>query len=326
MAAIFDSSSDLRADRRYAYALACLAEGDGAVAADLLLQVLEIAPDWIPAWFALGQARHCLGDGEAARQAFDRAVTLDPDDRLGASLHLQRLGERMLRPSLPAAYVRHLFDQYADRFEAHLGETLAYRAPRLVRAALKAARPAGRLSPRLARALDLGCGTGMAARALTGFYDRICGVDLSPRMISKAACSGLYDALVEADILAFLEADDDARFDLVIACDVFVYFGDLHRPMAGVAHRLAPGALFAFSVQSSADGEAAAAGFDLGQDLRFAHAGAHVRAAAASAGLVTLLAEAAVLRKDRGEDVHGAIYVLQMGAACGAVNSPLGGR
>ncbi len=145
-------------------------------------------------------------------------------------------------------------------------------------------------------------------------------------MISKAAQSGLYDELVEADILAFLEADNDARFDLVVACDVFIYFGDLRRPLAGVADRLAPGALFAFSVQTSTDGEAAAAGFDLGQDLRFSHAGAHVHAAAASAGLAIQLTKAAVLRKDRGEDVHGAIYVLQNDTKCSAANCHPGRR
>ena len=38
------SSGDLLADRRYRYAEACLAEGDHEAAADLAVQVLDLAP------------------------------------------------------------------------------------------------------------------------------------------------------------------------------------------------------------------------------------------------------------------------------------------
>ena len=50
------SSGDLLADRRYAYAKAAFDEGDWTVAADLARQALELAPNYAPAWFLLGEA------------------------------------------------------------------------------------------------------------------------------------------------------------------------------------------------------------------------------------------------------------------------------
>src|SRR5437764_10523850 len=86
------SSGDLRADRRFLYAEDSAAEGDHAAAAELLEQCLEIAPDWAAAWFALGGARERLGHGDAAKHAYARARACDPEDVLGASLALARLG------------------------------------------------------------------------------------------------------------------------------------------------------------------------------------------------------------------------------------------
>src|SRR3954447_19432537 len=113
------SSGNLAADRRYDYARGAAGDGDHAAAADLCEQALELAPDWAPAWFALGEARGALGENDAAQAALARALACDPQDSQGAGLRLARLrGETPARP--PDAYVRDLFDQYADRFETHL--------------------------------------------------------------------------------------------------------------------------------------------------------------------------------------------------------------
>ncbi|TXN66076.1 tetratricopeptide repeat protein, partial [Methylobacterium sp. WL6] len=50
-------SGDLLADRRFAYAEACLAEGDCVGAAEMAEQALERAPRFAAAWVLLGQAR-----------------------------------------------------------------------------------------------------------------------------------------------------------------------------------------------------------------------------------------------------------------------------
>ena len=56
------SSGDVIADRRFEWARDREAKGDITGAADLLLQVLELAPTYASAWFVLGELRQKLGD------------------------------------------------------------------------------------------------------------------------------------------------------------------------------------------------------------------------------------------------------------------------
>ncbi len=83
---LFLSSGDLMADRRFDFARDLQLKGDLAAAADLLLQAIELAPNFASAWFTLGQIREQLGEPEAAIAAFRRARAADPEDRHGASL------------------------------------------------------------------------------------------------------------------------------------------------------------------------------------------------------------------------------------------------
>src|SRR6516165_5119329 len=120
-APLFVSSGDLIADRRFAIAQDLLARGDLSGAADLLAQAIEAAPRFVSAWFALGEVRETLGQRDEAVAAFQEVCALDPEDRLGAGLHLVRLGA-LAGGDMPAAYVRTLFDQYAARFDTALPE------------------------------------------------------------------------------------------------------------------------------------------------------------------------------------------------------------
>ena len=55
--ALFITSGDLIADRRYEMARAYAADGDLAAAADLYAQAVELSPGFASGWFALGEAR-----------------------------------------------------------------------------------------------------------------------------------------------------------------------------------------------------------------------------------------------------------------------------
>src|SRR5262245_3334305 len=67
---LFQSSGDLTADRRYAFARDLFDRGDVEAAADLLAQTVELAPDFAAAWFALGGALEKLGRTDDAIAAF----------------------------------------------------------------------------------------------------------------------------------------------------------------------------------------------------------------------------------------------------------------
>lgn len=302
----FQSSGDLAADRRYLWAEASLADGDVAAAADLFAQALDVAPHWAAAAFALGAARARLGDADGARQAFEQCLRLAPDDAFGARLHLARLTGAAEPPEMPSRYVAALFDDYADRFDTHLVTALDYRAPHLLRALLIENSPPGGPVPRFAEVLDLGCGTGLMGVALGDLAGDIDGVDLSPRMLDRAAATARYRRLWADDILTHLAGEDRVgRYDLVIAADVFVYLGALVPVLTGCLRVLRPGGRLAFTVQSCAGD-----GYRLGEDLRYAHSASYIDEAARVAGLRIEAVSAASTRKDAGAPVPGLLCLL----------------
>ncbi|RYC32284.1 methyltransferase domain-containing protein [Lichenibacterium minor] len=294
------SSSDLIADRRFAWARGYAEDGDHAAAADLLAQVVERAPAWAPGWAALGEARERSGDPAGARRAWAEAAALDPAGTLGADAHVARLDGRTPQ-NLPASYVRALFDDYAPRFDRHLVDALDYRGPAVLADALERAAP-GR---RFAAALDLGCGTGLMGLALRGRADRVDGVDLSPAMAERARATGAYAAVAAGPLDEALAAAAAGSLDLAVAVDVLVYVGDLAPVFAGAARALAPGGLLAVTVQTLREGD----GFALGPDMRFSHAPGFVEAALRGAGLAPVLLEPASTRREKGVAVPGLVAV-----------------
>lgn len=298
---LFVSSGDLVADRRYQWALDFLKRGDAAAAADILRQVVETAPGFATAWFALASVREAMGDRDGAIAAFTAARDADREDYHGARLHLARLGIGEATPAMTGVYVRRLFDQHAPEFDQALVERLDYRGPELLLAAL---RPRSGQRLRLGSVLDLGCGTGLGGAAFRPHCDWLVGVDISPRMVEQARAKGLYDRLAVADLLEFLAAEAGASHHLVLAADVFVYCSDLRPIVKAVAAVLAPGGRFAFTVETHGD-----PGVRLQPTLRYAHGSAHVRAAIAAAGLELELLTAASTRTEKGAPVEGLLVV-----------------
>ena len=299
------SSGDMIADRRYRYARELLREGDGKAAAELFRQTLDIAPAWAPAWFGFGEALERAGDRFNAVTAFRRALSLAPDDALGAKLRLARLGAGPAGQAMSEVYVRRLFDQYADNFDRHLREKLEYRGPEIILEALRALHDG---EPRFDRALDLGCGTGLMAAVIRSHVGAIDGVDLSHAMVAKAKGLGLYREVWDGELterLAILSAGAE-RYDLLLAADVLVYLGDLAPVLAAAASAMAAPALFAFTVQAH-EGD----GFLLGEDLRYHHSSGHIEAAAAAAGLAVASVAPCVTRQNFGEPVPGLVVVLR---------------
>lgn len=297
------SSGNLIADRRFEWARDLETKGDLAGAADLLEQALELAPGYASAWFMLGELREKLGDHAAAIAAFGKAAAADPHDRHGATLHLVRLGARPVG-MMPEDYVRALFDGYAARFDEALTETLNYRAPEFLFRAIEAAHVGRRM--KFGSVLDLGCGTGLAALPFRPFCDWLVGVDVSPAMLAKARGKGLYDRLVEGEVLRFLadEAAINAHYHLILAGDVFVYFDDLAPVLRAAARVLAPSGTIAFSVETY-DGD----GVLLRNTLRYAHAKAHVQSALVAASLKPVSLDSASTRTEKGVPVPGLIVV-----------------
>jgi predicted TPR repeat methyltransferase len=294
------ASGHLLADRRFVYGQALLKEGDGEGAADLFGQVIELVPDWAPAWLALGDAELIRGRSDAALAAWQRCLDLHPDDLLGAQPRLARLGVGGAGQALGHGYVAALFDEYAERFDRHLTGALDYRAPQILAEALLTEQQ------RFGRVFDLGCGTGLMAASLRDHADYLAGCDLSAAMVAQARTKGLYHTLACLDGVAALQQEPPGTFDLVVAADVFVYIGDL-QPVFAASHAvLASGGLMAFTAQSTESGPVV-----IGEDLRAAHSRAYLETCAQDAGFAVVRLEAVSVRQDRGQPVPGWLCLLQ---------------
>lgn len=298
------SSGDLVTDRRYSYAQAYFEDEDWSAAADLALQTLERDERFAPAWALLGRSRMAQGRDHDAVTALKRALALEPDDELGVCVELARLGALAQGDALQPAFVRALFDTYAESFEDHLTRNLGYRAPQLIRENLDKLVPERRFS----RALDLGCGTGLMGEAIRDRVAHLSGIDIAPAMIEKAREKGVYDSLAVAELTAYLQGLPLDSVDLVLAADVIVYIGDPVHVFGALARVMAPGGLFAFSIQEADD--ASEQGYRIGEDARFSHEVGFLKRRAQDVGLSFVTSAKAPVRYDAGTLVPGKIIVL----------------
>jgi predicted TPR repeat methyltransferase/uncharacterized coiled-coil protein SlyX len=248
---------------------------------------------------------------DEAVQTLRRAIALGGDEE-AIRFSLAAMGAGQVPAAPPEPYVIQLFDRYADRFDKHLLEDLAYRAPEQVAQAVLRAAP-----PQNAEVLDLGCGTGLCGPFLRPLAGRLVGVDLSSRMLAKAADRALYDELVQADIVAHLAMTLDG-VDLIVAADVLVYLGELG-PLFFAAQRvLSPGGCFVVTIESHAGDD----DYVLRATRRYAHSDAYVRKLAVAAGFSIDALQPCVLRTNNGADVEGRVVTLRRPGDPDAVSEP----
>jgi len=264
---------------------------------------LRVHPAFAEAHKNRGVVLQALGRHAEALASFREAVRLRPD--FGEAVYkLAALSGERPPASAPADYIAALFDNYAGDYDQHLTATLQYRVPQALCALLAERVPEGnRLD-----VLDLGCGTGLSGVALRALARQLTGIDLSPRMLARARERGLYDQLIEGDIVQVL-AGLDTMFDLVAAADVFVYIGDLEAVVASARQVLRPGGWLAFSVESCSDGE-----YRLQPTGRYAHALVYIEALARRHGFTRVVEQAVTLRVEQGRPVAGLLQLWQRAA------------
>ncbi|HEX9489076.1 MAG TPA: tetratricopeptide repeat protein [Stellaceae bacterium] len=313
--------------------IALMAEARVAEAGAAFRAAVEHKPDFADAQYNEGIVLERTGRMDEAAAAFEATLRLQPrhpqaHQALGALYSVLGRSEDVARiyrhwrdvaPDHPAArhmaaavsaaempvratddYIRTLFAPFAPAFDAVLAN-LNYRVPGLL-AALLARFPADRPLD----IADAGCGTGLCAPVLRPLARRLVGVDLSPEMLEKARARGLYDALVEAELTAFLR-QNAAAFDLIVVADTLVYFGDLAMPLGAAAGALRQAGRIAFNLER--DTEDHPAGYRLNQYGRYVHDEDHVRRRLAEAGFTILSLETTTIREQALEPVQGLLVL-----------------
>lgn len=262
----------------------------------LYRQVLKVQESNSLAYAGLGRLLLRMGRDDEAKVNLERALIVNPSD--ATSRHfLRAIGPACEKKSDPA-YVRNLFDAYADDFERSLTHDLDYCVPNAIQRLLSSMQ----IEP--LEILDLGCGTGLVGVALNGYEGDIDGIDLSASMLAKAKEKGRYRKLTHGEIVDFLQRSSDF-WDLVVAADVLIYVGDVKELFSAVERRLRPDGRFCFSVESC----------DM-QDIelhpgsgRFRHSDAYLQQCLEVSGLVLERVDDLTLRTEFGKGIKGKLLL-----------------
>ena len=259
-------------------------------------RVLELEPAHARAHELLGRVLYLAGEHDAAAAVFRAWANVEPDNPVPAHMLAACSGENVpLRAS--DDYVRMTFDQFADSFDEMLLQRLDYHAPERLSEALNDV--LGAPVP-VHDVLDAGCGTGLCGPLLKPHARSLTGVDLSEGMLGKARQRGLYDALVEDEIVRYLSAHD-AAFDIIASADTLCYFGDLAEVVQAARRALRPHGWLAFTVERDDD----AGAYRINPHGRYSHAAPYVEHVLTRAGLADKHVAAVVLRRESGKAVNG---------------------
>lgn len=257
-----------------------------------------------------GHALSSLGRHVEAMDAYTEAMKLRPDDPYVRHL-VAASGAVASADRAPDEYLRAVFDGYAEHFELHL-ISLGYRVPGLMRAALQ--RHVDLSSgERVGPVLDLGCGTGLVAVAISDLpLGPLVGIDLSPRMLAAAAEKALYAELRETDMMTVL-ADATENWRVILAADVLCYVGALDDIFVAAHARLLPGGWFICSLELPPAERVLndASAWQLGGKCRYVHREDYVRHAVLAAGFTIRELTHETQRDEAGAPVPGLLLVLQ---------------
>jgi predicted TPR repeat methyltransferase len=271
-----------------------------AEAIEYYQQVLAIKPDHFPALNNLAVIYLEQKNKLMAQRYFEEALKLKPDNESVQYTLSVLKGDQSVAP--PKAYIKDLFNHYADHYDAHLQKGLEYQVPDLLKNAVE---KAAKDSKGLLDILDLGCGTGLSGEVFSGKAQSMIGVDLAEKMLDVAREKKCYQELVVADVEGYLTACDK-QFDLIISADVFIYIGDLTKIFIEAYRCLQAPGFFAFSIEldKQQDYQTQASG-------RFSHAEKYIKRLAKETGFKIKHFKAVETRKQEKQAVAGAIVVLQ---------------
>jgi predicted TPR repeat methyltransferase len=241
---------------------------------------------------------------EEAIASYDKALALRPDFAQAAANREYALLELKHGTRCPPTYITDLFDEFSANYDENMLVTLKYRAHLHLRTLAERVLPPMTPSWRI---FDLGSGTGLVGEAFKDLAagGRLDGIDLSPRMIEAARKRAIYDDLIVGDLETVLAAPGRS-YDLILAADTMIYFGELTAIFSGAARRLEPAGFYLFAVEAK-HGE----GWEHTAKNRFRHSEAYLRAEAARAGLAVAEMMECVLRHEGNEPVPGLAVALR---------------
>ena len=151
-------------------------------------------------------------------------------------------------PDLRSAYAlqtpddsKALYRSWAATYDATFADAMGYAAPTRIAALFDGRWQGGGCI------LDVGCGTGLVAEALTA--RPVDGLDISAEMLAVAAGKDIYGRLIEGDLTARLKIPDQTYSGLISA-GTFTHGHVGPEALDELTRIAAPGALFVFGINA----------------------------------------------------------------------------
>lgn len=276
-------------------------QGSLREAIEFYTRVISVDVDFFEAYNNLGVTYLSMQNREKALQYFREALRMQPDNK--AFQHtIDILAQDKQLSASPPEYVRSLFNSYAGHYDTHITETLHYDVPRQLYAAVSRQMNISHMDLDI---LDVGCGTGLCGELFKTKSNRLIGVDIAEKMLAVAAGKNIYQQLIHADIPDFLK-EHPAAFDLIIAGDVVVYFGDLKELFADVYQALRLQGWFVFNAEMNVKND-----YRMTESGRFAHSKAYLDRLLAEQHFTVVDYQVIHLRSQNNISQQGHLYLLK---------------
>ncbi len=235
-------------------------------AAEFYSKAQRVDPEEFYGHWEMAYSYDMAGQFAEAKAGYEDCLRRDPNHGVARHLLSALVGETSA--AAPKDYIEELFDDYAETFDESLLNDLDYTVPDLIRQKLDVLDPGARYQ----EVMDLGCGTGLVGAAIGELCGDIDGIDLSAKMIEQAVSKNIYRRTMAGDIAACFETEtfNNAKYDLIVAGDVFVYYGDLIPVFKSAKEHLKKNGRFLFTIEKLA-GDKGEPGYEIQRSGRFAH-------------------------------------------------------
>jgi len=257
-----------------------------------------IEPKYADAHYNLGITLEKLNRDVEAKKHLRLALAAKSD--FEDAKHMLSALEGITTPSAPLAYVKNLFDGYANNFENSLLKKLEYNIPEKLSKLILAKTQ----KRSYGAVLDLGCGTGLLGDLIKDRCKYLEGVDISSMMLTKAREKQAYDSLKCENITNYL-ATANLHFDNIVATDVFIYLGEVSKIFKNIKNRSKSSGHFSFSTEHS-DKEK----YYLEKSGRYSHSRDYIERLCIIHGFEIKHFQVQNLRKEKSGYIKGGLYIL----------------
>lgn len=240
-----------------------------------------------------------MDDKTMARELLERAVASNPQDESSQHM-LTALSQTKTAAATSPSYAANLFNNYALYYEQHMQRQLHYSLPQHLASLIHQLNLTD-----LQQTIDLGCGTGFSAPVLREISKKLIGVDIAAKMLAEAKKKGLYDQLIEAELVHFLQEETEC-YDFALAADVLPYLGDLEPLFSALTKRLISGGYFIFSTEITE-----VSSWHLQETARFSHKPAYIQELCSQHDLALIQQKSVKARQQNEQALSVMLYIAQ---------------